>query len=127
MNDLSQSMRISSKSDHNEKLNTMKGMILQNLEKMKKVGGKTKQDYRQKQDKRTQEIVDRYEEAKQIADKTFEIVEGQLTKLENYVAEKKQYHIDYNRQLAETTDTINIRFEQEVIQSCVPYLIIKLL
>ena len=115
MNDLSQSMRISSKSDHNEKLNTMKGMILQNLEKMKKVGGKTKQDYHQKQDKRMQEIVDRYEEAKQIADKTFEIVEGQLTKLENYVAEKKQYHIDYNRQLAETTDTINIRFEQEVI------------
>lgn len=115
MNDLSQSLRMNSKSDHNEKLNTMKGMILQNLEKMKKVGGKTKQEYNQKQDKKMQEIVDRYEEAKQIADKTFEIVEGQLSKLENYISERKQYHIDYNRQLSEATDAINMRFEQEVI------------
>lgn len=114
MNDLSQSLRMNSKSDHNEKLNTMKGMILQNLEKMKKVGGKTKQEYNQKQDKKMQEIVDRYEEAKQIADKTFEIVEGQLSKLENYISERKQYHIDYNRQLSEATDAINMRFEQEV-------------
>ena len=45
--------------------------------------------YQEKQERKIQEITDRYEEAKQIADKTFEIVEGQLQKLETYVENGK--------------------------------------
>lgn len=84
---MNHSMRSTFKSDHNEKLSTMKTLILKNLEKMKSPGpgGKGKSEYTSRQEKTVNEITDRYEEAKQIADKTFEIVEGQLTKLENYI------------------------------------------
>lgn len=104
------------RSDHNEKLSTMKGLILKNLEKMKSpVGTKAKNEYVSKQEKTINDITDRYEEAKHIADKTFEIVEGQLTKFEEYIDDKEKRQIDeeYYRQLSEATEVINMRFDQE--------------
>ena len=49
--------------------------------------------YQEKQERKIQDISDRYEEAKQIADKTFEIVEGQLQKLETYVENGKLFSL----------------------------------
>ena len=73
-------------SDHNEKLSTMKNLIIKNLDKIKDNGSdphsKSKAAYISKQERAVNDIADRYEEAKQIADKTFDIVEGQLAKLE---------------------------------------------
>jgi len=111
--------RQSKGNDHNEKLSTMKSLILKNLEKMKNhgMGGKSKSEYISKQEKTVNEISDRYEEAKQIADKTFEIVENQLSKLENYVEndinEKRQIEDEFSKNLSEASEIINMRFEQE--------------
>jgi cell division protein FtsX len=81
------------------------------------VEGRVNNDYQNKQEKKMSEIQDRYEEAKQIADKTFEIVEGQLSKLENYIEndanEKAKIEQEYSKQLHEANEVINIRFEQE--------------
>ncbi|CAI2377527.1 unnamed protein product [Moneuplotes crassus] len=115
MNEISESMKKGR--SNNEKLMTMRALIVKNLELIKDKGAKISKDQKEKQEKRIQEISDRYEEAKQIANKTFEIVEGQLQKLEGYVdediAEKEHIDQEYTKQLSEAVEIVNLRFEQE--------------
>lgn len=67
----------------------MKNLILKNLEKIKGVEAgsnvRNKPGALNQQEQEVDELADRFEEARQIADKTFDIVEGQLNKLENYI------------------------------------------